>query len=122
MRRETVILSIGLNTGKVELPGALARAIKETIRAGFIPEACGMTTGEWEGIRERTLHLAIGRQSFHENASFAAFARLAKCLAQDCVAVLGPDAGAWTLAYADGVIERGGDVADFPVAIPAEVL
>ena len=121
MKRDTVILSIGLNTGTVELPGALVRAIKETIRAGFIPESCGMTTGEWEGIRERTLHLAIGAASWRESADFANLSRLARCLAQDCIAVLGPDANGWILVYADGTIGSGGSLADFPIAIPAEV-
>jgi hypothetical protein len=112
-----LILSIGLNESgaEAERPGALARTL-DALRH-FQPFAVGMTCGEWEGVPERTLHVAVPPIAGPEQ-----IAALAAALRQTAIAVLAPGAEHWTLIDGQGGATVGGHVSDYPVVIPAAIL
>lgn len=114
------VLSIGLNVGRTEPIAQLDEAIQQ-VRARFGPiHAIGMCAGEWQGVSERTVHIAVLVPS--PIAIALNVPGLCRGLRQECIAVWRKGAGVWDLWASDGPRPDGAAVSDFPVAIPAEVL
>lgn len=113
------ILSIGLNRRgeRTEQPGALWRTLADLRSHGMFPVAVAMTRGEWDGVPERTLHVAVAGY-----ADPRALESLAVALRQECIAAVVPGAARWTLYYASGAREAGGDLVQYPVAIARELI
>lgn len=119
---DTWILSIGLNVGRAEPTAQLSETLAQ-VTARFGPlHALGMLRGEWEGVAERTVHVAV-------RATGAEIARgapaLCRGLRQSAIAVTRRGMENWHLysgTSENGPLMGGGSVSDFPVAIPAEVL
>lgn len=113
------ILSIGLNErgAKSERPGALWRTLAELRSHGMFPVAVAMIAGEWDGVPERTLHVAVN--GFADPRTLES---LAAALHQECVAAVVPGAARWTLYYANGARDAGGDLVQYPVAIARELI
>lgn len=111
---QTYILSIGLNVGRYEPSNQLGATLRATEAVFSDLRAVGMVRGEWEGVAERTLHIAVRSGP---NYLFAMLPSLARILQQQAVAVTLPGGGHWDIVYADGHRETGGSHADFPIAV-----
>lgn len=108
------VFSIGLNVGKAEPADQYARTLGAI--AAYLPGVIRIaeTVGEWEGVRERTLHVLA--ESDNVIPPGTAAVGLAGMLRQDAVAYIREDQTQWILRHADGRISAGGSLAEYPIA------
>ncbi len=114
------VFSIGLNVRGREPVLQLANSLRTASAISGAPQAVGMTRGEWQGVKERTLHFAADF-----GAPDAALVRkrageAARLLHQDAVAVLALGSRVWEVIGADGAHVTYSTVADFPLAAGIE--
>jgi hypothetical protein len=117
---KNAILSVGLNvTGsngvQYEPPKQLADTLSGVAGLFDLWRMSPPIEGEWDGVKERTVHYRVTAESTH--AALAKASQLAEKLGQSCIAVLFENANTWILANRDGSAAEGGTVQEFPPAI-----
>jgi hypothetical protein len=120
MTGQRAIYAIGLNVNGAEPADQLNRTLAcvhsavLSGRAGPITGISAPTASEWEGVRERCVQVAHGPRH-HCDPAIQQAARYARQLRQTSVAVLVDNADRWLLAYADGRVEAGGSIEEYPL-------
>lgn len=117
-----VLVNVGLNVGKSEPVHQFTHTLMAVAMLGEL-KAWVITAGEWDGVPERSLQVRVEVSeplSYMDARLQRRGAAVALLLRQECIAIRdGVDrpADPWTLVYADGRVELGGSVADFPVVV-----
>ena len=115
------VLSIGLNAvgeGANEPRRQLDDTLRATSAALGPARAVGMGRGEWNGVPERFVQIAVETD---RDMIARRVGNLAAALRQEAIAVTLPDGGYWVLYHADGrdwVI--GGPLSEFPIILDLE--
>ena len=98
-----ITLNIGLNVGATEPQNQLSATLAALVAAGFVVTDTRITTGEWQGITERTL-VAVVAPTHHIDTKLAA---LCTTLNQEAIAYFVEEFGLCLLAFPDGTLKAG---------------
>lgn len=106
------VYSIGLNVGGSEPRGQLGASLRIAEALAERLVAVAMTRGEWEGIPERTLQVALEVDGPLRANDIAV--NLMRALHQECVAYIRPGALRWSMAPG---MDDGGSIAEYPIVV-----